>query len=305
MQVGSFDLSWFHDLRFPPPPSSSYRLPSMPDPTRSLPRVVADYLSVETRVCTVQDRSAGYSLDPRTLHDHNFIYVDQGRVVWQINGTDYPARTGDLLRVPRHLPHLAWSTTQTVRVISIHVYPYLPGGQDAFDLVRPPILLPEIGDTELADWFRMTRRHLTSGQPSEHGKRFMPGYGHLVTHGYLVEAETRGELQPLTLDPVVQEVLAWVHRSVETPLSLDKLAAHAGFSPQYLNRLFVKTFGVTPLKIRQRLRLERAAELLKTTNFTAAAIGEQLYFNDPTHFSRAFKNHFGRGPAEYRSVSTD
>lgn len=274
-------------------------------PTISLPRVVAEYLSVETLVCTVQDRSAGYELEPRTLQDHNFIYVDRGRVVWQIEGTEYPAVDGDLLRVPRHLPHFAWSTTPVVRVISIHVLPILPGGQDAFDLVRPPVQLAGIGQSELAEWFRMAARHLTGARPSQYARRLMAGYGHLVTHGYLAEAETRGELQPLTLDPIVQEILAWIHGSVETPLTLEDLARHAGYSAQYINRLFVKTFGVTPLKIRQRLRLERAAELLKTTNLTAAAIGEQLHFHDPTHFSRAFKNYFGRGPAEYRSVPND
>lgn len=277
----------------------------MPESHALLPRVVADYLTIRSRGGTLQERSHGYELEPRTLSTHNFIYPQIGNVVWEIEGQPIEAQAGDLLCVPRGKPHRGWSTTQKVRIVSLHVVPILPGGQDGFELAGPPPLLKSVAGTELGRWVENAGHYLTGNGPTPQGRKLLPGFAHLVSHGYLLMAQERGLLEPCTLDPVIQEVLTYIHAEIDQPMDLAGITRRSGYTPQYLNRLFVRTLGVTPLKIRQRIRLEQAATWLRETNWTAAAIAERLAFTDPAHFSRAFKQHYGQSPAAYRETLAD
>jgi YesN/AraC family two-component response regulator len=49
-----------------------------------------------------------------------------------------------------------------------------------------------------------------------------------------------------------------------------------------------------------RLRMQRACELLQTTGRPVLEIGCKVGYNDPYYFSRAFKKIIGVSPNEYR-----
>jgi AraC-like DNA-binding protein len=54
--------------------------------------------------------------------------------------------------------------------------------------------------------------------------------------------------------------------------------------------------------------MNKAAELLKRTKQPIAEIGSSVGYDNPLHFSRAFKNTLGISPSEYRKeyrISTD
>jgi len=55
----------------------------------------------------------------------------------------------------------------------------------------------------------------------------------------------------------------------------------------------------TPIELVRMLRLKRAAQMLKSDNFTAAEVGYSVGFKTPAHFSRCFKEHFKISPAKY------
>ena len=86
------------------------------------------------------------------------------------------------------------------------------------------------------------------------------------------------------------------------PTTLDWLSERSGFTPQHLNRVFRGLLGVTPLQYLNRMRMERAASLLADGRLTIKAIAREVSFDDPYYFSRQFKQHFGRSPAQYRDA---
>ena len=49
--------------------------------------------------------------------------------------------------------------------------------------------------------------------------------------------------------------------------------------------------------------LEKAAELLLTTNMTAAEVAYKVGFDDQYYFSKSFKRYFGQPPSQYRKGS--
>ncbi len=92
----------------------------------------------------------------------------------------------------------------------------------------------------------------------------------------------------------INAVISYVRENLEADLSLEKLASVAGFSPFHFHRVFKAITEETINELIMRLRLERAAALLRATpqlsiTDTAFACG----FNSVATFSRAFKKQYG------------
>jgi AraC family transcriptional regulator of adaptative response / methylphosphotriester-DNA alkyltransferase methyltransferase len=102
------------------------------------------------------------------------------------------------------------------------------------------------------------------------------------------------------MDPLIAELLDELARRVDRVTTLDELATWAGFTPQHLNRTFRRVLGVTPLQHLTRLRMDRAAAMLKEGVLTVKAIAAAVAIDDPYYFSRVFHEHFGVSPTQYR-----
>lgn len=92
----------------------------------------------------------------------------------------------------------------------------------------------------------------------------------------------------------INAVIGHIRENLDGDLSLDALARVACFSPFHFHRLFKLMTGETVNEIVTRLRLERAAALLRSTpklSVTAAAL--ECGFTSVSVFSRAFKRRYG------------
>ena len=83
-------------------------------------------------------------------------------------------------------------------------------------------------------------------------------------------------------------------------LSLAEIAREACLSPFHFHRSFRACFGETPHQFVIRLRLDRAADRLRRTDFPVTDIALAVGFESPAHFSRAFKTRFDCSPQAYR-----
>ncbi len=87
--------------------------------------------------------------------------------------------------------------------------------------------------------------------------------------------------------------------TIENPPSLEDLGRQVGCSPYYLSRQFSQVAGLTITQYIRQIRLERAAELLRTgrCNVTEAAL--EVGYNSLSHFTTAFRDAFGCCPGLY------
>ncbi len=94
----------------------------------------------------------------------------------------------------------------------------------------------------------------------------------------------------------VREILSG--RLAEPP-TLEELGRLVGCSPFHLSRQFSETTGLTIQQFTRQLRLERAAELLRSgrRNVTEAAL--EVGYNSLSHFTVAFREMFGCCPGLY------
>jgi AraC-like DNA-binding protein len=83
-------------------------------------------------------------------------------------------------------------------------------------------------------------------------------------------------------------------------LRVATLARSLGLSPRSLERRCRAELGRSPARAYARWRLERAAELLLTTDWPVRAISDTLGYANPFHFSRAFARCHGKPPSRWR-----
>lgn len=101
----------------------------------------------------------------------------------------------------------------------------------------------------------------------------------------------------------LERVLRRLHEDPGLPGGNTALARTAGMNTNAFIRMFRASVGDTPHRYRLRLRLERAAGLLRDDRLSLAQIAEAAGFCDPFHFSRSFKRILGTSPSAYRRLS--
>jgi AraC family transcriptional regulator len=97
----------------------------------------------------------------------------------------------------------------------------------------------------------------------------------------------------------VERVKQALARDLQNPPSLSELGREVGCSPFYLSRIFSEHTGLTISRYLRNLRLERAAELLRSgrSNVTEAALA--VGYSSLSHFSKAFAEMFGVCPCVF------
>lgn len=93
-----------------------------------------------------------------------------------------------------------------------------------------------------------------------------------------------------------QEILSHYQEA----FSLDALADSLHINKFYLLRSFKQVTGETPLQYHNRIRCEKAGDLLQQVELPIAYIAFETGFNSASHFSRRFKEVTGMTPSEYR-----
>jgi AraC-like DNA-binding protein len=86
------------------------------------------------------------------------------------------------------------------------------------------------------------------------------------------------------------------------PLTVRDLADAAGLSPAHFSRAFHRAFGESPHAYLLTRRLERAAALLRTTDWSVADICCEVGLSSVGSFTTTFTRTYGRSPATYRAA---
>ncbi len=97
-------------------------------------------------------------------------------------------------------------------------------------------------------------------------------------------------------------VVDYIEGHLASALSLDELARVANFSKYHFHRLFQLHHGETLFQFIRRLRLERAAALLTAKpTLPVTQVALECGFDNPSAFSRSFKERFGVSATSWRS----
>lgn len=102
----------------------------------------------------------------------------------------------------------------------------------------------------------------------------------------------------------VEQVKQYINYHVNENLSIDKLAEKVYLSQGYLSYIFKKETGMNLSRYIKQARMEKAKELLQTTNMKIVQICEKVGFSSVSYFCQSFREYCGVSPEKYRKGET-
>jgi AraC-like DNA-binding protein len=97
----------------------------------------------------------------------------------------------------------------------------------------------------------------------------------------------------------VEKVIALLRQNLAQPPVLEEIGRAVGCSPFHLSRTFSTEAGMTIPQYLRQLRMERAAELLRTGKFNVTEAALEVGYSSLSHFSQVFHETFGCCPGLY------
>ncbi len=102
----------------------------------------------------------------------------------------------------------------------------------------------------------------------------------------------------------LERPIAYIHNHYAEPISVKALAAMENLSESRFREMFKSAFGVSAKGYIINLRIDRAGDLLCSTDLSVAQIAEACGYEDELYFSRIFKKRIGVSPYRYRQEHT-
>ncbi len=102
------------------------------------------------------------------------------------------------------------------------------------------------------------------------------------------------------LSKPISSCCEYIRLHLEDDLSTQVLSQRFGYTANYLAKRFSAEVGISPTEYIRQQRIQRACQLLTTTEETIPEISQRLHFCNRGYFSTVFKAQMGMTPVEYR-----
>lgn len=99
---------------------------------------------------------------------------------------------------------------------------------------------------------------------------------------------------------ILNTVIRYMKDNYSKELKLEDLSTKAFLSPNYFSRLFKECTNMTVSEYMQKIRIEEACHLLRTTDKKVIDIAFEVGYMDIKYFNEIFKKKNGKTPREYR-----
>jgi len=257
--------------------------------------------------------------EPFGLHTHEFseLVIITGGVGLHVTGQDSWALTsGDVFVIGDTLPH-DYRDMNKLRLINIlfDLEKLLIDKRDLLSLPGYHALFSLEPAWRQRHKFR-SRLHL---QPADLNvvsgfidlleaelKRRDAGFGFMATAifmqiiGFLSRCYERSKNPDSRSLLRIANAITYIETNIQKPINLDELAQIAEMSKRSFIRAFHAAVGSSPISYLIQLRVNRAAELLRSTDDSITDIALQAGFSDGNYFTRQFRKALGASPRDYR-----
>ena len=205
-----------------------------------------------------------------------------------LDGGARPFSAGDTAVAPPNTAHRIWGEPNA-RIICLHL-------DQSLIPFREPTVLAGDGTPHLQNVFEAALFHYRS--ENAYRSLLLEAYGRLISCYLTALRKPSGSSRASEL--IEREISG---KFSDPGFALDAYMKSLPFNYDYLRKLFQKETGVTPLQYLNNLRLQFAAEALKsahTQGSTMADIARMSGFREPLYFSRMFKKKYGISPSFFR-----
>ncbi len=255
-----------------------------------------------------------------TEHRHTAFELScilSGSGIYRIHGKETPIRTGDVFFFGTNEEHCITEVfpEQEMHLLNLHFEPRfiwsveekLEGGKSLSFFLEKNNGIPNRLDCE-----EKIAREITSVMLSIQWESFQKKTAYalrmkLLLLEILILLTRSFQTEEMTGKQIGSEAFAgigialdYINKNFSASLSLENIAAEAGMSRTYFCQMFKRLNGMTPWEYISIKRIEKAQELLRSTEKSVLDISFDCGFNNISHFNRVFRKITGQTPTKYR-----
>lgn len=249
----------------------------------------------------------GYYFDlqkGRTLDEYQLLYQPEGEGVFKsAHCKETGIKAGDIfLLFPGE-----WHSYHPLEDKGWHSYWIGFKGKNIDDRVKAGFLSPEkpiyhVGySNEILGLYE--EAYKTALEEAAYSQQTLAGIvNHLIGLMYSLERNIILNKNTKHVD-MINKARLRIRESLEGDLTIQEIAQDLGISYSSFRKLFKEYTGIAPAMYQQNLKLQRAKELLSTTDISIKEIAYRLNFESPDYFSSKFKIQTGIKPSDFRSMN--
>ncbi len=234
---------------------------------------------------------------PHFHPNFEIYFITEGTVTYFIEDRRYNVREGDIVLIPDGVIHRTEYENGTCSRLLINCSPrYIPTSVRAE--ISSYLYLyrnPNIAD-EVLEIFEKIEKEYNSPDPLS--ESIIVLYTHMLF--YLLKRNRAGCEEIENHTNYMSEAVEYLKKNFMRKITLGEIAKHFSMSPEHFSRSFKKENGVGFNKYVNLLRLQKAEELLRTTDKSVSEIAEKCGFEDSNYFSLKFKELYGISPSSLR-----
>ena len=242
---------------------------------------------------------------PKGRLDYQLLYIVSGKGHFYFHGEDRVVYAGRMVLIqPRQEQHYEYFGEDKPEVYWVHFT-----GSDVKNILRSyniPMDDPIFYSGASSTYTYLFKEMIHELQSCK------TGYEDLLTmylrQIFLLVQRTRQEERP-TVSTYIQEEMEFARRyfneHYNEPISIQEYAESRNMSVCYFQRNFKQIVKHTPMQYLLTIRVNNAASLLETTDYSMAEIAAIVGYEDPLYFSRLFRKIMGVSPRDYRNLVKD
>lgn len=241
----------------------------------------------------------------RTLQHHELILITGGKGTVTNDGKHHGVKDGMLFYLCPGIPHCIESDSENpICFLSVHFsYSYINFDEGKWNIRDRTRVLPLPPVQQLKEYYPVNDlfKKMVDSWDSK-----LPGY-EFITKTMLQQLlvvifqSMNNQNRNYSNSIKVEKAIKYLHERINSRVTLEELAGLVQLSPAYLSRTFKDTAGYSPIGYFNKLKIDKAKELLIEGDKKIKEVAQSLGFSDEFYFSRIFKKIEGVSPSEFHS----
>ena len=242
----------------------------------------------------------------RNNYNNFFVFcVDEGRMKIVNEGKTYIAEKGDVGIINCHVPHAYYSLTDQT------VYKFLHfSGSNSHDFYRhirerSPVVFSVSKDSVITKdihWLLAFHQEMEDKGIQKVPEDQVSSRLHDILCAMLFQASEKGYTINPSRKPVIEQAVSYIREHYMEPMEVNVLADLVNVSRYHFSRMFKEEVGYSPHEYITLLRINRAKELLKSTDLPMSEIAFRVGYEYSTSFTAVFQKKVGVTPREFRKM---
>lgn len=260
---------------------------------------------------------------PVISHKHDYIeivFIMKGSCLHKYHSTEITLIPGDVFIVVPHEEH-SYSINSDVRIFNVQFYPEAIGDDwkrlkkigGIYDMLMvEPLYRTELNYQQILHLQPSEISYIESTlvKMQEEQEELRVGYDLaqksyltllLCTLGRVWEEQFKNKSYEFNgKRELLAEGLKYLESNLSSEFNISDIALKVCMSPHYFRKIFKEVTGLTPIDYINSLRIKKAVQQLKETNYTIGEVSAMVGVNDINYFSKLFRKYMGCTPTEFR-----